>query len=559
MIPGFTGLLIFFIILFPVPGHTQTGGDSAEALKRIFESRGIRYEEHVLFPVFERGGGSGPPDAESSILVRFRRTLTPAPEGETRSPAETDGGAPPLFIAAFPLGETPDQGEALPYRFRTALELIEKIRSRAAGGALPADMIIAFLGDGDFRAVKTRRNRSGLEFADYSDIIEDPEQTLFLYLDLGESPQSIFIHYGTPGTIAPLRIIENLPKLWGSLGVPAAFAVPFTELYKLRFAAGPELLRFVQEQEISGLYFSGRPLAPAGRGSGGIIPEDSLAELIFRYAGSVAIPGKIPDYHYTILPLPGTPLFLSQERIILLILLTAGSFFAGFLCYLGFRRPPPARLRIFIRCFWVIPAFLFLLLVCFTGAGLFTALLFKRGEETGIPLIYGWAGFKLLLAMGIFFLFTLPLRGYRIPRKANFYGAGAFLIIVLDAFIAAWADIVLTPFFIGALIVMFLGMVIKFPIPVFFCAFLAPFYGVLALLSAIRSGSGAMGEYVLSNNLFHTLMTALIFLPFILFFKRGLALLRQGKPRLPLHLSLIPPMLPLAAAGVLAVFLVSTS
>jgi hypothetical protein len=542
ILSGLAGLSIFFILLFWVPGYAQ-GGEDAEALRRILEGRGISYEEGFLF------AGSGDP----SVLIPFRRpagTGRPNPAG-----AEDYAEFPPLFIAAFPLGGDPDPGGELPYRFRAALELVEKIRRREeAGEPLPGDMLIAFLGTGDLLAPEEYREVP--DFAGYGDIIEDPENTFFWYLDPGESPQSLVIRHGASETLAPLHTVRNLPGLCGSLDIPWEFAVPFTELHKLHAAGGPELLRFAQAREINALFFSGAGNSPSpGTAPGNVIPEETLAEFIIRYAGTLAVPGDTPDYHYAVFPLPGRLLFLPQEGIVLRFLLTAGAFLLGLLLYGGFRPPPPARFGIFLRCFWVIPAFFFLLFFCFTGAGLFASLLFTARGAGGSG-IYGPAGFKLLLALGGFFLFTLPLKGYRIPRKADFYGAAAFLIILLDAFIAAWADIAFIPFFLGALLVIFLGMIIKFAVPVFLCAFLAPFYGILALLSALKSGD--LGEALLSNAPSHTLMTALILLPFILLFKRGLKLARRGKPPLPLRLSLIPPGLLFAAAGILAVFLLFT-
>jgi hypothetical protein len=567
IIPRGTGLFIFFLILLPVPGYTQAGGNAAEELKRALESRGISYEEAPLFSPPGEGRTGGIPNAGTSVLVSFRRPpgVDPRDPGGARVPsgsgpeqpvqAELYAGFPSLFVTAFPLEGPPGREGELAYRFKAALELIEKIRAGVtAGEPLPMDMIIAFLGDGDFHTAGEYRNRSALEFADYGDIIEDPGKTVFWYLDPGNSPQSLITEYGTSETIAPLHIIQDLPGLCRSLDIPCFFAVPFTELYKLHFAGGPELLRFIQGQEINGLYFSG----VEDPGSASAIPEGSLAELVIRYAGSLKNPGEIPDYHYSAVFLPGMALFLSQERIVLLFLLIAGSFFPGFLCYMGFRRPPPARFMLFFRCFWILPAFFLLFVFCFAGAGVCTALFFTAGEETGLSLIYGWAGFKLLFALGLFFLLSLPLSGYRIPRKANFYGTGAFLIVILGAFIAAWADIAFIPFFIGALLVIFLGMIIKFAIPVFFCAFFAPFYGILTLIFAINSGNSALGEFFLSPRLSHSFIIALIFLPFILLFKRGLKLVRKGKPALPLRFGLVPPLVLLTAAGLLACFFVFT-
>jgi hypothetical protein len=523
-----------------------------EELKDRLEREKIPFEEGLLFSA--PGEAAAPGNVELSLLVRFGGTgLT---EGE-QSPYPGQG-SPPLFINAFPLHGTPGPAGDLPYRFRAALELIKKIQAREEQGPdLPMDMIIAFLGEDDFHRFENYRNRSALEFTDYGDIIQEPENTLFWYLDLGEKPQSLLIRHGTAETIVPLHIVEGLPELCAALNIPCGFAVPFNELYKLKIADGPELLRFTQEQEIRALFFSGPDSESergpyAGPASPGAIPEASLGELILGYADSLKNPGVNPDsdYHYSIMPLGGKFFFLSQYHTALLLFFTAAVFLLGFLLYLEFRRPPAVRMLIFFRCFWVIPAFFCLLFISFQGAGLLSLL--AGGQlQGGGPLVYGWAAWKLITALAFFALLSLPLGEYRIPRRAHFYGSAALLLMVLNIFIAAWADISFIPFFAGALLVIFLGTVIKFPVPVYLCSLAAPFYGVFAVISAIRSGNSALGTLFLSNRPVPVMMTILVFLPFILLFKRGILLTRREKPRPPRLRRLLPFFILFAAACVL--------
>jgi hypothetical protein len=530
--PGFAVFFLSLVFLFPAPVWPQSGEEALEEFREMLKDRGLAFEEGYLFP--GPGEGDEPERGETGLSLLMFFPGSAAGDGPP-DPADPGGewyaGAFPLMIAAFPLraGGPGEEGPELPWPYQAALALAEQLRTReAAGRGLPGDLIIALLGEQDARRSGKIDGPAPGELSAYGGKIGDPENTFFWYFDLHDAPQSLRIHHGTSQTIAPLDSIRDLPELFLSQGIPHEFAVPFNELYKLQFAGGPEILRHVQEQEIRGLVFSrGRPLGP---GSPGGISENALAELILSYAASLKNPGGSPDYHYVIFPLPGAYLFLSQERTAFLLVLIAAVFFLGFLCYAGFRPPPLARVLAFIRCFWVIPGYFLLFFVSLEGAGLPASLLAAEGESR-IPMIYGWAVWKLILGLGFFSLISIPLGNYRIPRRADFYGSGALLLIILDIFIAAWADICFIPFFLAALLVIFLGTRLKHPVPVYLCAVSAPFYGITAGIFSALSGYGGLGEFLLSNRPFPTALMILAFLPFVLLFKRGIALSRREKPK----------------------------
>jgi hypothetical protein len=414
-------------------------------------------------------------------------------------------------------------------------------------------MLVVLLGEGDIRRYVNYGGRAAGELAAYGGMIGEPENTFFWYFDLPKPPQSLIIHHGTSRTIAPLDSIKGLPELLRPLNIPYSFAVPFNELYKLGFAGGPAILRFTQEQEMKALYFTGagpaeraglpRGAGPAGRtgqslsDAGGTaapvyvpagLSAETLAELILSYAASLEPPGESQDYHYLIFPLPGTRIFLSQKHIALLLLIIAAVFFSGLLLNLGFRRPPPAETLIFFRCLWVAGGYFLLFFAAFEGAGLAVSLIPEKWKTSNL-LLYGWVILKLILSLGIFALISIPLGNYRIPRRAKFYGTASLLLIILDIFIAAWADICFIPFFLGALFLILLGTRFKRPVPVYICAVLSPFYGILAGTFSAFSGHRGLGEFLLSNRPGSAAVMILAFLPFVLLFKRGISLGRRGK------------------------------
>ncbi|MDR1239062.1 MAG: hypothetical protein LBK27_03030 [Treponema sp.] len=540
--PAFFFTVLFFLL--PAPARPQNSGDGPAEIKRLFESRGFSVEEGLLF-----SGGEVREETPESGEAGAPSLLIPFP-GTAGTRAESGGSGiklpelPPLMIAAFPLDgayETPaaglpegglPDGEApenrLPYPLQAALSLAGQRREgQAAGQRFPGDLLIAFLGKDDIRQYEDRRSRIAGELAAYGGMIGAPENAFFWYFDLPEPPQSLVIHHGTSRTIAPLDALEGLPELFRSLGLRYSFAVPFNEMYKLGLAGGPEILRFTQEQDIRALFFSGAGVLAAG--DPGRISAAALAELILAYAGSRESPGENPDYHYLIIPLGRSHIFLSQEHTALLLLLFAAVFFLSLLLYLGFFRPPMARIRLFFRCFWVIPVFSLLLFVSLEGAGLITGLL-SRGRDHSVALVYGWSAWKLILGLGFFALISIPLGNYRISRRPAFYGSGALLVIILDIFITAWVDISFIPFFIAAFVLIFFGAQIKRPLPVYLCALSAPFYGFIAGFFSIRSGYGGLGEILLSNDPYAAVFMILAFLPFVLLFKRGISLGRRGKP-----------------------------
>jgi hypothetical protein len=512
-------ILVFFIalpFLCPARGFPQNGrADSPGELRALLKDRGISWEEDFLFSASGEEGGAA--EAGLSLLIFF-------PGGAASSGGEDSAGTAPLMIAAFPLrrGESPAED---PGR-RFALALIEEIRAReAAGRGLPGGLLIAFLGDGDLGQFRENGGRGAGELSSYNRIIREPGNTVFWFFGLEDAPPPLLVHHGTGQTIAPLESLKNLAGLFSSLKIPYRFAVPFNEMYRLGLAGGPEILRFAQERGMRALYFSGAP--GPGRGAPDAAGEEALVELVLSRAASRESPGGNQDYHYLFFSLGGKTVFLSQEHTALALFLMAAAFFLGFLLYRIFRPAPPARLTLFLRCFWTVPAFFLLLFVSLEAAGLAASLL--AGTETRIPFIYGWAVWKLLLGLGLFALISIPLGGYRIPRRADFYGRCALILIILDVFIAAWADICFIPFFTGAFLLIFAGSQIKRPVPVYLCALLAPFYGFTAAAFSIRSGYGGLGSFLLSSSPGPTALMILVFLPFVLLFKRAMNLRRREK------------------------------
>jgi hypothetical protein len=302
------GKRLLLVLLFLVPALSLFCGEKErrEALKAVLRERKIPWEERPLLAEY---GGFG-----SSVLVR------PGPSGVGSGAAE--GSA--RFVLAVPLtarGELPaDAGgeEELPLRFAAALSFIDKVHG---GTGVPGqDVTVAFLGDEGtaLPPEMVKRPRRGLE--DILNLLEDPENTILWYLDIGSrgTAERLEISHGTAERIASLGIIRRIPGLCEELSIPWSFATPFNGLYKLRFLKGPPALRRAFEEDVDALYISahyGALPSPALNG-------ENLGELIYRYLGALNIDGE-RERHYAMIQFPLTTVFLSEYTIAVFFL--AGS------------------------------------------------------------------------------------------------------------------------------------------------------------------------------------------------------------------------------------------
>jgi hypothetical protein len=213
--------------------------------------------------------------------------------------------------------------------------------------------------------------------------------------------------------------------------------------------------------------------------------------------------------------------------MILLFLAAGVLFFIFFQIFFRVHGLSYFRLRIFSRSFWLIPALYIILVLALGIAGLAASLAgtFVPGNALFSGFILPWL--RPVLGIGLFALLSLPLRGYRIPRKADFYGAGALLLAAVNILAAAFVNIVLVPVLTEALIILFAGTCFKKSGSAFACAFLASLHGLFMLVFAFLQNGGGTdggpGPFLLSMGAADTLRMGLALLPFILMYRRGAA------------------------------------
>lgn len=542
----------------PDPGASETS--RREALIRILEERHIPFEERPLFTEY---GGFG-----SSIHIHIPPSGDALPSGDAfpgeisfvlAVPLSGTGEAPREFPEETP-GEEPASPGELPFHIKTALAFIDEIRSRGT----EMNIRVAFLGDEVQRLPREFQKRPHMGLEDLYNTLDSPEDTVLWYLDMVNAPRRISIHHGTAVTIAPLNILRSLPALCDGHHIPYRFAVRFNELYKLRLIDGPSPLQFAQTREINALYISGDrdPLSlpailPFGASSGEPIPAAEFAGMIAAYTASLRVSAENLDYHFTLINLFGKTLFVSEPMTITILLLAAALFFFVLLIYsILYRHILIIQWRIFIRRSWMLLILLAFLMVTLQGGGMLLSFLLNRFHISQTAGAYGGAVLKLLMAMVLFsFLHPLPELLY-IPRKENFYGNTAIILVALGVIFAAFLDITLIPLSLWAFLFVFLGASVKIPLLVYLSAFFTPMQAVVAFVNTLSAGNSRLAEIIHSNNFFINFYFAVVLLPFMLIFKRGAVLSRKGKAPRSLKAQLIPRLALLAGSlGIIFVYI----
>jgi hypothetical protein len=536
---------LFFIagilpVLYASPGET---------LGALLDGRGVPHEAGFLFAVddgFVPGfSGEAAGADERSVLAIFGGGSGEDGEGED------EGGESPCTVVALPLGDGTAEGA---FGRRCALGLAEGL----SGAALPARVIVAFLGERDLRFLQsggtgtdaggggTGAGGGGIdagweEEAVYGlmPYLPDPEHTVFWYLDLPEAPAGLLIRHGSAGRIAPLETVRSLTARCESLGIPFAFANPFNGLFLSGLAAGPAELDAVLQREMAGLLIAGADHTTPGFFSREKTGADRVTELLLGLASSPPAsipspPASIPpppvrDCHYGIVSFPGAVFYLSERALILLTLAAGGLcfiFMHVFFRIRGLSRLPP---RVFFRCFPIILLSGGILCLSLGLSGLIAAPAGSLVPASSFAAAFLLPCLRPVLGIGLSALFSLPLRRYRLPRRLDLYGAGALFFAALDIFAAALANIVLVPLMTGTFVVLFLGTCFRNPVPVFICALLAPLPGIAVLAFALRSG-GSAGAFLLSTGAADTVRMTLALLPFVLMYRRNAAPEKRPAP-----------------------------
>jgi hypothetical protein len=485
--------------------HANDLEDSRRALlAAILTERNIPFETRSLFAEF---GGFG-----SSLHVPL-----PASPG---AGAGAGAGAkkPGLFILALPLSFTGDDRREFPYAFEAALAFIDRVRAEG----LPIDALIAFLGD-EWSALPEdaggQAPHTGL--ADLASRLEVPEDAALIYLDIAGEAGEILVHHGALRTLAPLNILRPLARLCEERQLPYALAVNANELYKLGLADGPSALEFALARELPALCLTG------GAGGGG------LDALLFDYARSVEAGTENPDYHYLIFEAPGRLFFVSEYATALLFLAAAVLFFFSALTYsVVLRRRLAVQWMVFLKRSWILLLYWLALALALKGAALIFRALVRGADPARFGgtalLFYAAAASQLLAGVSIFSVFSFLGNCIHVPRRENFYGSSAIILVIAEILLAAYIDITFIPVFIWAFVFTFIAACVRKPVLIWICALLAFFQGGGALAALVRAGNKQLGFLIFSGNTAFIFYLALVSLPFFITLKRG-AVLRGRK------------------------------
>jgi hypothetical protein len=481
-----------------------------EASRRAFlvqalEERDIHFEERSLFAEY---GGFG-----SSIRVSI-------PAAGTRVDIMNE-----TFVLGIPLSGANDGGAAFPYGFELGLAFIQKALEQGAG----RDILVAFLGDESPEAAADLRKGAHRGLEDLINGLEDPENAALVYIELFDAPGGLVIHHGSRDTLAPLSILRPLPELCNSHGIPYAFSIRFNELYKLRLAGGPSALEFAQAREVPALYLTGSS-GKTPEGKEPLLEIAVLADMLLDYAGSLSIARENMDYHYSIVQFREKTLFLSEPLTIILVLAAAVLLLFIFLIYsVIYRYRLVIQWRVFIQSFWVLLILFAALALSLQGMNLLFHFVLGVFGVSKNQVYYGGIALELLLGMILFSALSLLFDLLEIPRKANFYGNSAVIMVTLGILTAAFLDITFMPIFTLTFFFTLLGAVIRIPPLVGLCGILTPIQVTVALINLMNAKNRDLADLILSGNMVFTLYIALVSLPFFLILKRSVVLGKEQK------------------------------
>ena len=520
-----TGIFCISVFLYGQSPDEQNLTNVVKALN------GIPFERRSLLADY---GGFG-----ASILVRSKNkndTLQGEPAG--------------TFVLAVPLYAG--------FAVDTALALVQKLKDRE----MPLNIIVAFLGDEMNKLPPDQGGISHKGLRDLLTLTDMPENWVLCYMDAQEPAEEMVIRHGIRGYVAPLEIIKPLPSLFNARLIPWTFGILHNEIYKLGLVEGPEVLTISWGEEVNGFVLSGK--SPSRMTGAKTISPVDLADFFLDYALDLSFPILNADRHYSSIIVPGRNIvFLSEGITVILLLATTGFLLLLLLLYSAkYNTALFFHIRHFFKYFWIFAILPLLLVLSIKVSGLiYSRLLHFLGAPSAAA---GYAGviLVLLFSLLIFFLPSPLLDMVRFPRRAQFYGLSAVIIVFIGMFFAAFLDFSYVPVFLWTFFFVFLGAFFSNPVPAFLCIIIAPLFSLSALFDIINSGSNTIVQLFFSlpwnrrGNWMAAIQIALIALPLFLLVKREIIILqkrahrgRESKPNRKYRLIIIP-------ASILLVFVV---
>ena len=479
----------------------------------------IPFEERSLLSDFGAFG--------SSVLVR-------------RQNAASNSRPLGTFVFAVPLYAR--------FAVDTALAVVEKLFE--SDNSL--NILVAFLGgernelpeDLGPSHVHGRTSHMGLH--DLLGMVDMPENWVLCYFDADETPGELVIRHGIQGYVAPLEVIRYLPFLLTEKEISWSFTIRYNSIYKLGLVEGPEPLSIAWEEEVNGFVLSGTQ-----ENTGLTISHEALAELLLEYSSLLDLPVMNPDRHYSFFTVSNGNIYFATEGFtVTLLFIVIGILLFLYLLYSArYNAIIVYHIRLFFRSFWAFLVLLPWLVVSLKVSALIYSLLYKLLSAGPFSTVvahkgminYAGVGITFFLAVLVFFLPSpmLSLDLLHFPRKARFYGFSAVIFGIIGILSASFLDFSYVPIFLWAFIFIFLGAVLPKPIPVFIVTLFIPIFAAFALLNIFETGSGKLlelfifSEWNARGSWIVTIQIALLTLPVILLFGRGIILLRKSQYKWP--------------------------
>ena len=524
--------LVVVFLLFPVvlPSVPARGGER-ELLVRVLAEAGVSFRESIV----QQAGFFTETDG-AWVWVELGSALD---DGSIQSPDLLPSGAPVLGIPFDPARDSIGPAAA------AALALLRY--REEAGETAPLSLVF----------YDPRENRGLLDF---SEALEDPEETRLLLLDLREEPEPsgapgrgadaglparpFTIYQGTRSTVAPLAMTRLLAELLERAGLPYDFAIRYNELYKLGIARGPESLETTKQYGIPALALSGVVSPVAGAPATG--ESAVLVELLDRFLSQVQIDPGNADLHYSMYNAGGLTVFVPEQSAVFLIIVVNGIFLAFLLASFLVRRVHMLfLLKTGFSHLWVSLLYFFGLFLCMMAAnafvlpaGRFLSSLFQRaGLLPGVFFAGLDASFLALLdvllaalaAVSLFMALPIPLlAAVPLVKRGGFYGFTGLLAAAIAMLLGIYLDITTAHFFACILVFVALGMISEKPVLSLLFTLLTLVRPLFVLWSAAKSGNG---EALLAGSVMLRSVAAVIILfPSVTGFMRALVLVipRRG-------------------------------
>lgn len=526
-------LLVFFAALFTANGDVTEREKLAAALKQeavIFTERTLEFENGsrggavwAYVPSAEEEEDVSLSDGSSSMSALVKEYADVAGEisagfvSSADAPVELPANS---LILIIPLSGQRDEN-GLSWGAEMGLHFIREANKQYR----KQNIVVAFP---DYEEAGGGEGTSALQ--DIYGSLDNPENSILLFLDFPAPPGELSIYHGSPGHIAPLGILKPLTDLFDSRGVPYSFRNRFNELYKFSLIGEDPVMEFMQGRDIPSLLIRSSGVLPPGSGEiaspPGLLLPGQLAGIFAEYSKEAAVETGNLDTHYSIYRIRGRTLFVSEILSILMLLLALGCVIAVFLLFFLFRRLKMLiHLRAGFSYSWVsllYGAALFLSVIAGEALLYAFAALF-RVSLPALPLNRLYTVICLAFLAGILLFCAVPtplLSLIWIKRRGGFYGFTAICFSVVLLLLGSMLDITAAPLLTWMLICISLAMIWPHAVPAFIFSLILVVLPVITFTDAFDNRE--LSRLFLSNFALAALTVTLFAFPFLLSLMRAI-------------------------------------